>query len=765
MRLTGQQQYVAGMERSAAATKALGTAASTTGAQAKAGAAGIDAMNASAATGVGAMGRMSAMGKKASLVGGKLTSSFAAPFALVAAGSIKMSMDFWGAMRLIQTSAGASEEQMQKYGDAVLDLASSGRVTESPEELANALYKVVSGGFKGTEAMHVLEKATELAAVSQSDLETTTYALVAAQNTGIKGTANLDKTIGTLNATVGAGNMKMDDLTASFSSGIVPAAKGVGLSLTDVGAAIATMTKRGIPASKAANNLKLAFTKMSSPSGSALEALESIGLSQHAMATAMRGPRGLPTALGLLKSKLDGLSKNKQADIINEVFGGARGGSTMLTLIQNLDDVNARFDSIRDNTGKLKGDLDDVRNTRGFKLKASLSQLKSAMVQLGDIMGPVLVPMLTKLVGWLGKIVQGFGKLPKPVQTFITAGFAILAFAGPVLMFFGSLVTAIELLTPVVGALGTAVMFLISPVGLIILGIAALAVGFYIAYKKVGWFRDGVDAVFKWLKNAVGNVINFVKQHWKLIIAYILGPISLLVYGIVTHWGDIKKATSNAWNFVKNKVVGAVNSVLGFVKGHWKLLVGILLGPFALAVAAIMQYWGTIKSGAKAVVSFVKGGFSSLVGFFRSMPGRMSAAATGLFDGIKDAFKNAINWVITTWNNLEFQLPSAKVFGKEIGGGSIGTPDIPPLAAGGHIMGSGLALIGEAGPELLHLPRGATVEPLHRQSMGRVQRSASGGGGARRSGRDGNTYVTVQLDRKTIATAVARAAEDDEARQ
>jgi len=34
------------------------------------------------------------------------------------------------------------------------------------------------------------------------------------------------------------------------------------------------------------------------------------------------------------------------------------------------------------------------------------------------------------------------------------------------------------------------------------------------------------------------------------------------------------------------------------------------------------------------------------------------------------------------------------------------------LARGGHIIGAGLAVVGEAGPELVHLGRGATVQPL-----------------------------------------------------
>jgi hypothetical protein len=55
----------------------------------------------------------------------------------------------------------------------------------------------------------------------------TTNALVAAQKSGITGAHNLGKAMGTLDAIVGAGNMRMEDLTKALASGVVPAAQPV----------------------------------------------------------------------------------------------------------------------------------------------------------------------------------------------------------------------------------------------------------------------------------------------------------------------------------------------------------------------------------------------------------------------------------------------------------------------------------------------------------------------------------------------------------
>ena len=49
-----------------------------------------------------------------------------------------------------------------------------------------------------------------------------------------------------LNATVGAGDMKMQDLAEAFGAGMVAVVKGYGLSLKDVGAALATFGDNNI---------------------------------------------------------------------------------------------------------------------------------------------------------------------------------------------------------------------------------------------------------------------------------------------------------------------------------------------------------------------------------------------------------------------------------------------------------------------------------------------------------------------------------------
>ena len=87
----------------------------------------------------------------------------------------------------------------------------------------------------------------------------------------------------------------------------------------------------------------------------------------------------------------------------------------------------------------------------------------------------------------------------------------------------------------------------------------------------------------------------------------------------------------------------------------------------------------------------------------------------GLWEGIVNAFKTAINWIIKGINTFieglnKIKPPQWLTDLTGITGVDIKT--IPLLANGGDIEQAGRVIVGERGPEMLDLPRGARVTPL-----------------------------------------------------
>ncbi|GAA2360800.1 hypothetical protein Cme02nite_38120 [Catellatospora methionotrophica] len=115
------------------------------------------------------------------------------------------------------------------------------------------------------------------------------------------------------------------------------------------------------------------------------------------------------------------------------------------------------------------------------------------------------------------------------------------------------------------------------------------------------------------------------------------------------------------------------------------------------------------------------------------LPGQLKAQALGgLWNPIKDGFKAALNWVIDKWNGLELSLPSMNWFGQQIGGGSLGTVNIPRLDHGG--IAGGLVSVAERSRELISMPGGGQLLALPQGSMvhpnGATERMLGGGGGS-----------------------------------
>jgi hypothetical protein len=170
-------------------------------------------------------------------------------------------------------------------------------------------------------------------------------------------------------------------------------------------------------------------------------------------------------------------------------------------------------------------------------------------------------------------------------------------------------------------------------------------------------------------------------------------------------------------------ILGVVNTVLSLLKGDWQGAWDAIKGIASDVWDGIKELISLAWDGIKAVVDLAIDGLKSAIGAgwdwivdqIKGIPDRITSAATGIWDGVKNAFRDMVNWIIGAWNGLEFTLPEVDThipgIGK-VGGFGIGTPDLPLLAQGGHIMSSGAVMVGERGPELLTLPTGASVIPL-----------------------------------------------------
>ena len=246
---------------------------------------------------------------------------------------------------------------------------------------------------------------------------------------------------------------------------------------------------------------------------------------------------------------------------------------------------------------------------------------------------------------------------------------------------------------------------------------------------------------------ALGTAIAFLTSPITIVIAIIAALIAI-VYLLITHWDEVKEAAAKCWDWIVQKWNGACewfrNTILEPLKKWWN------------------DFWGGIKTGASNAWEGVKGMWNACVGWFNdTIINPVKTAFSELWEGIKsflsnplegikNMFKGAFNWIIDKMNGVINGLNKLQVpdWVPLIGGKGINIPNIPRLWKGSNFTIGGPTLVGEQGPELVNMPRGASVMPAHK-----TRSMLEGVGRTEVVGRQ-TANIYVELDGRTITKVV-----------
>ncbi len=433
-----------------------------------------------------------------------------------------------------------------------------------------------------------------------------------------------------------------------------------------------------------------------------------------------------------------------------------------------------------------------------------VQQLKNAWGDMQEVIGAKLYPIITNVLTYLtdkipsiqsaiGGVVDSIIPILSTVWEGIkqgakTAGDMISlvkdnwSWLAPVIGgVVGAIVaykTAVSVATGVQWAMNAAMSA--NPIGIIIVGIAALIGGLIALYKNCEGFRNAVNTAFSTISTAAKYVWEQIKIVWSAVSPFftkiwegIKVAVSVLKVYLIgmfkTAWETIKFCWGNVINFFKTiwetikGIFSVVKSVLsGDWQGAWNAIKGIVGtwgGFFSGVWEGIKNVFGSVGDWFGSVFTsaweMVKNAFSNVVGFFQgiwdTIKNMFTSIGTTIADGISGAFKSVINAVIKfaggLINNFIRGINWAIDKINTIPGVNISKLteiSLPMLAKGGIIRRGGDVIVGERGPEMLSLPRGAQVTPL--------PAGATSGGNTYTN----TFYVTVNADDGSAAARFVR---------
>ena len=270
-------------------------------------------------------------------------------------------------------------------------------------------------------------------------------------------------------------------------------------------------------------------------------------------------------------------------------------------------------------------------------------------------------------------------------------------------------------MTAATTALGAAMAFVTSPIFLVVAAIGAvIAIGVLLyknwdtvcGFMKTAWqgVKDAFVNIWTGIKTAFSAGVNWLKTNIKSIVLFIINPFAGIFSYLYTNFEGFR-------TFVN----GIGTSVQTTFQNLWNGIVSVFSGVASWFGGVFTSAWNMVMTAFSGVVGFFQGIWETIKSMFTSI-------GTSIAEGISGAFKAVINGVIRFAGNLingfVNSINTAIGIINKIPGVSITklrSVNLPMLANGGNITRPGDVIVGERGPEMLHLPKGASVEPLDRK--------------------------------------------------
>ncbi|MGI1678972.1 MAG: phage tail tape measure protein [Cellvibrionaceae bacterium] len=449
--------------------------------------------------------------------------------------------------------------------DALLGLEQTarrlGETTQfSASEATSAMTFLGMAGFKTNEIISATPGMLNLAQAAGSDLAGTAD-IASNILSGFSLKADEMGRVGdVLSATFTTSNTTLQMLgdTLKYAA---PVASSAGASIEQVAAMAGLLGNVGIQGSMAGTALRAAFLRLSAPPKIAADALANLGVEVKDLDGNLRS---VPELLQELAQATEGLGSAERAEAIKQIFG-SEASAGLTELLKQAG--SGALDSYIQQLQQAKGTADTMAKKMSATTAGSLKRLGSALESVAISIGSLLLPsvaagaeLFAGMASWVSGAAQEYPWLTKVIVG-ATVGLVALK------------------VTAIAGAY--AFTFLKGGVLSLVTAYRTLSAG--IAMAQLGMARMNILSALSAVRMGVVTA-----AQWALNVAMTANPIGLIVVGIaalagaafmlIKYWEPIGEFFSGLWDGVKNITSGAVDWLLGKM--------GLLAKPFELLGSA-----------------------------------------------------------------------------------------------------------------------------------------------------------------------------------
>ena len=213
-------------------------------------------------------------------------------------------------------------------------------------------------------------------------------------------------------------------------------------------------------------------------------------------------------------------------------------------------------------------------------------------------------------------------------------------------------ITAMSVVNKAVGgiqAIGAAIAFITSPVGIVVVAIGLLVAVFIYLWTTSETFRTKVieiwTSISAFMMPIIQSIVDFVMQIW-----------GTLVNWWIANGDSIMQAVNTVWNIVLSVITTVMTALMPIVQAAWEYIkvatttaMNVVLSIIQIVTGIINGDWSAVWNGIKDLFSSVWNGIESI-----------ASAGANFIQSILSAAWNAIVSITTSvWNNIKSSISNA----------------------------------------------------------------------------------------------------------
>ncbi len=306
-------------------------------------------------------------------------------------------------MAAVYTLVDVSAEKFKQFKETVRGVAAD--LPQQTGDLTKALYDIVSAGVELERSPKVLELAAKAATAGITETQTAANVGIGVLNAYGKSVDELETIYDVLFTTVKQGVTTFPALAQNIGD-VLPTARAAKVDITEVGAAVAALTKAGIRTPQAMTSLKGAINALAAPAPEAKKQFEALGITWQ----------GLIPTLEQIRSK--GLEIDQLRLLIPDVE--ARTG--VISLTQNFDELQRVLASMDGSAGAMAEAYGKMADTPANDIAMMTKSLKEMGSEIGELASVVILPTANAITG----LVSAVNDAPAPIKFLVsTIGAAV----------------------------------------------------------------------------------------------------------------------------------------------------------------------------------------------------------------------------------------------------------------------------------------------------------------------------------------------------